>query len=82
MQMVKTMVRGYMENPQSMMLTVIPSNVDIATQDILTMAEDVDGDRYRTLDVLTKPDLVDDETPLIELIEGRQHKLNLGWCMV
>ena len=82
MRMVETMVRGYMENPRSVMLTVIPSNVDIATQDILTMAEDVDGDGYRTLGVLTKPDLVDDETPLIELIEGRRHKLNLGWCIV
>lgn len=82
MRMVETMVRGYMENPRSVMLTVTPSNVDIATQDILTMAEDVDGDGYRTLGVLTKPDLVDDETPVMELIEGRRHKLKLGWCIV
>ncbi len=83
-QMVEAMVRGYMENPRSVMLTVIPCNVDIATQEILTMAEDVDDDGHRTLGVLTKPDLVDGdaEAPVMDLIEGKRHKLNLGWCLV
>lgn len=38
---------------------VVPANVDIATQEIIQMAEDADPDRKRTLAVLTKPDLVD-----------------------
>lgn len=51
--LVETMVRGYTENHRSVMLTVIPCNVDIATQDILTVAEDVDSNGCRTLGVLT-----------------------------
>lgn len=82
--MVNAMVRRYMENPRSVMLTVIAANVDIATQEIMTMAEEVDEAGNRTLGVLTKPDLVDGgaELPVIELIEGKRHKLNLGWCLV
>ena len=82
--MVNAMVRSYMENPRSVMLTVIAANVDIATQEIMTMAEEVDEDGHRTLGVLTKPDLVDGgaEMPVIELIEGKRHKLSLGWCLV
>jgi len=34
MNMVDEMVRGYMSNPRSIMLTVVPCNVDIATQEI------------------------------------------------
>jgi hypothetical protein len=38
---------------------VVPANVDIATQEIIQMAEDADIHGQRTLGVLTKPDLVD-----------------------
>jgi hypothetical protein len=38
---------------------VVPANVDIATQEIIQMAEDADHMGQRTLGVLTKPDLVD-----------------------
>ena len=59
MEMVGRMVHGYMKNPRSVMLTVVPANVDIATQEILEKAEELDPDGIRTLGVLTKPDLVD-----------------------
>jgi hypothetical protein len=38
---------------------VVPANIDIATQEIIQMAEDTDPDGHKTLRVLTKPDLVD-----------------------
>jgi hypothetical protein len=81
---VLAMVRRYMENPRSIMLTVVPANVDIATQEILTMAEELDEEGVRTLGVLTKPDLVDSgaEKPVIELVEGSRHKLELGWYIL
>jgi len=84
MDMVRSMVHTYMQNPRSVMLVVIPANVDIATQEILEMAEEVDPDGHRTLGVLTKPDLVDKgaELAVVDLIEGRKHKLSLGWHMV
>jgi Dynamin family/Dynamin central region len=84
MQMVRNMVHGYMKNPRSVMLAVVPANVDIATQEILEMAEEVDADGHRTLGVLTKPDLVDKgaEISVIELVEGIRHQLTLGWHVV
>ncbi|KAH6664599.1 dynamin family protein [Halenospora varia] len=84
MQMVKSMVQGYIENPRSVILAVILANVDIATQEILEMAEEVDLEGQRTLGVLTKPDLVDKgaEKAVVDLIEGRRHQLALGWHLV
>ena len=82
--LVKRMVYGYMGNPRSVMLTVIPSNVDIATQGILEKAEELDRDGIRTLGVLTKPDLVDKgaEHNVVNLIKGREHSLRLGWHLL
>ena len=73
-----------MRNPRSVILAVIPANVDIATQEILEMAEELDVKGERTLGVLTKPDLVDKgaESSVVDIIEGRSHVLNLGWCIV
>ncbi len=38
---------------------VVPANVDVATQEIVQLAEDADPKGKRTLGVITKPDLVD-----------------------
>ena len=82
--MVRGMVSSYMENPRSVILAVIPANVDIATQEILELAVEFDAEGVRTLGVLTKPDLVDQgaELHVVELIQGKRHALNLGWCIV
>lgn len=82
--MIREMVESYMKNPRSIILAVIPANVDIATQEILDMAEEVDKKGQRTLGVLTKPDLVDRgaENNVLDLLQGKSHKLNLGWAMV
>jgi len=84
MAMVRQMVKSYMQNPRSVILAVIPANVDIATQEILEMAEEADTKGQRTLGVLTKPDLVDKgaENVIVDIIEGKSHPLNLGWCVV
>lgn len=72
MKTVRDMVEGFMKNERSVMLAVVPANVDIATQEILEMAKKVDPEARRTLGVLTKPDLVDQgaEQDVIELIEN------------
>ena len=73
MDVVRNMVNHYMKNPRSVILAVIPANVDIATQEILKMAEKCDPKGQRTLGVLTKPDLVDKgaENRIVDLVEGR-----------
>ena len=82
--LVQSMVSRYMKNPRSAILAVIPANVDIATQEILEMAESFDPKGIRTLGVLTKPDLVDKgaEQSIVDLVEGKRDKLGLGWLVV
>ena len=83
-ELVRSMVYGYMHNPRSVMLTVVPANVDIATQGILEKAEEFDPEGIRTLGVLTKPDLVDKgaEHNVVDLIIGKEHQLSLGWHLL
>lgn len=82
--LVREMTSAYMENPRSVMLAVVPANTDVATQDILELARDVDPEGDRTLGVLTKPDLVDDggERRVLDIIEGRTKVMKLGWHVV
>jgi hypothetical protein len=82
--LVDQTVNSYMSNPRSVMLIVVPCNVDIATQEILERAEDLDREGIRTLGVLTKPDLIDQggEGAVLDLLEERKHRLRLGWHLL
>lgn len=79
-ELVRNMVLGYMKNPRSVMLAVIPANVDVATQEILEMAKEVDREGDRTIGVLTKPDLADRgaESRVVDLVNGASYRLKLG----
>ncbi|KAJ4367197.1 hypothetical protein N0V83_007727 [Neocucurbitaria cava] len=83
-QLVRNMVRGYMDNPRSVMLAVVPASIDLATQEILELAAEVDIHGDRTLGVLTKPDLVDRgaESGVVDLVEGRGRPMKLGWHII
>ena len=84
MTLVQRMVKSYIKDSRTIILAVIPAPVDIATQEILSMAEEADPLGQRTLGVLTKPDLVDrgGEDQVMDLVRGTKNKLNLGYCMV
>ncbi|KAJ4855284.1 dynamin family domain-containing protein [Trichoderma breve] len=70
MAMVRDLVKRYIKDGRTIILAVLPSNVDIATQEILELAEEYDKNGERTLGVLTKPDL------------GKKRPLNLGYFLV
>ncbi|KAJ5124287.1 Dynamin [Penicillium bovifimosum] len=55
--LVRNMVYNYMKNPRSVVLTVVPANVDIATQEIIEIAREIDPTGERTLQIMTKIDL-------------------------
>ncbi|KAJ5472087.1 hypothetical protein N7539_008656 [Penicillium diatomitis] len=82
--LVRDMVLNYMRNPRSIILGVVPANVDIATQEIIEISRELDPDGTRTLGILTKPDLVDKgaEEKVIELVEENQWSQGLGWVVV
>lgn len=85
MALVRDMVKGYIKDDRTMILAVLPSNVDIATQEILELAEDYDKHGERTLGVLTKPDLVHEDSAqaaVCDLVQGKKHPLTLGYFLV
>ncbi|KAH0421177.1 interferon-induced GTP-binding protein Mx1 [Colletotrichum camelliae] len=83
--LVENMVKSYMENPRTIILAVISCTVDIATQEILKLAEAADPEKVRTMGVLTKPDLVTETATrgaIIDLVLGRRSTLKLGYYVV
>jgi hypothetical protein len=56
--LVRNTVELYIQNGRTIILAVLPSKVDITTQEILKMAEKADPGGVRTMGVLTKPSLV------------------------
>lgn len=83
--LVRRMVRGYIKDRQTIILAVLPSNVDPATQEILTMAEKYDKEGERTLGVLTKPDLVTENSAKVavcNVVLGKKRPLALGYYVV
>lgn len=58
---VENLVDYYISNPSSIILSLIPSNVDFATSSAMAKAVVVDPGGDRTIGVLTKCDLVEQE---------------------
>ncbi|KAL7935214.1 P-loop containing nucleoside triphosphate hydrolase protein [Trichoderma chlorosporum] len=85
MAMVENLVRRYVKDSRTIILAVLPSNIDIATQGILQIAEEYDTTGERTLGVLTKADLVKEpsaQSAVCDLIQGDKRPLNLGYFLV
>lgn len=83
--LVKQMVERYMKDRRTIILAVIPCNVDIATQEILKLAKEADPDGVRTMGVLTKPDLAIERATqqvILDLVVGKRNDLRLGYCVV
>ncbi|KAI1051708.1 hypothetical protein LB506_003159 [Fusarium annulatum] len=83
--LVKNMVKKYINESRTIILAVVPCNGDIANQKILTYAKEADPDGKRTLGVLTKPDLAVEEATkgvVVDLVLGKRRDLELGYCIV
>jgi hypothetical protein len=79
------MVKKYIKDSRTIILAVIPCNQDIATQEILKLAKEVDPEGVRTMGVLTKPDLVPEramQQMVCDLVQGRRQPLRLGYYVV
>lgn len=84
-ELVCNMVKEYIKNNRTIILAVLPSNVDIATQEILSLAKEYDKAGERTLGVLTKPDLVTEhsaQVAMCNLVLGKKRPLTLGYYVV
>lgn len=79
---IRTMVKLFISNPNSIILAVSPANVDLANSDALNLARELDPDGVRTVGVLTKLDLMDKGTNAMDVLQGRVYPLRLGFIGV
>lgn len=81
---IKTLIRKYIFRQETINLVVVPSNVDIATTEALSMAQEVDPDGDRTIGILTKPDLVDKgtEDKVVDVVRNLVCHLKKGYMIV
>lgn len=81
---IKRLIKTFIAKQETIILVVVPSNVDIATTETLRMAQEVDPDGERTLGVLTKPDLVDKgtETGVVDVVRNIIISLKKGYMIV
>ncbi|KAF1842442.1 interferon-induced GTP-binding protein Mx2 [Cucurbitaria berberidis CBS 394.84] len=83
--LVRNLVESYMQNSRTIILAVLPSTIDISTQEVLKMAENADPDGIRTMGVLTKADLAIEQATqdvVKELVLGKRNQVRLGYCVV
>ncbi|KAG0224603.1 vacuolar protein sorting-associated protein 1 [Actinomortierella wolfii] len=79
---IRDMILKYISKPNSIILAVTAANVDLANSDGLKLARDVDPEGARTIGVLTKIDLMDSGTDVVDILAGRVIPLRLGYVPV
>lgn len=77
-QLIKDMIIKFISKPNAIILAVTPSNADIANSDGLKLAREIDPEGLRTIGVMTKVDLMDPGTDLIDILSGRIIPLRMG----
>ncbi|XP_028716142.2 interferon-induced GTP-binding protein Mx2-like [Peromyscus leucopus] len=83
-QQIKRLIKTYIQKQETINLVVVPSNVDIATTEALSMAQEVDPEGDRTIGILTKPDLVDrgTEDKVVDVVRNLVYHLKKGYMIV
>lgn len=79
---IRDMLMRYISKPNAIILAVTAANTDLANSDGLKLAREVDPDGTRTIGVLTKVDLMDQGTDVVDILAGRVIPLRLGYVPV
>ncbi|KAH7152378.1 Dynamin central region-domain-containing protein [Dactylonectria estremocensis] len=79
---IREMVLKYIGKSNAIVLAVTAANQDLANSDGLKLAREVDPEGQRTIGVLTKVDLMDDGTDVIDILSNRVIPLRLGYVPV
>ncbi|KNH06820.1 hypothetical protein XU18_2422 [Perkinsela sp. CCAP 1560/4] len=79
---VSNLVRKYIVHENTLILAVSAANADIATSDGVQLAQQVDPHGRRTIGVLTKLDLMEEGTHVVDIIEQRVISLQRGFIPV
>lgn len=79
---IKDMLLKFISKPNAIILSVNAANTDLANSDGLKLAREVDPEGTRTIGVLTKVDLMDHGTDVIDILAGRVIPLRYGYVPV
>ncbi|KAM0672785.1 vacuolar protein sorting-associated protein 1 [Ordospora colligata] len=79
---ISEICRKYVSNKNALILAVSSANTDISNSDALQLAREVDHGYERTIGVLTKIDLMDNGTDVVDVLAGRVICLRLGFVPV
>jgi len=79
---IKDMLMKFIQKPACIVLAVTAANTDLANSDGLNLAREVDPEGARTIGVLTKVDLMDAGTDVVDILAGRVIPLRLGYVPV
>lgn len=79
---IRDMLMRFISKPNAIILAVTGANTDLANSDGLKMAREVDPEGSRTIGVLTKVDLMDQGTDVVDILAGRIIPLRLGYVPV
>lgn len=79
---IKEMVLKFITKPNAIILSVTAANTDLANSDGLKLAREVDPEGSRTIGVLTKIDLMDKGTDVVDILANRVIPLRYGYVPV
>lgn len=79
---IREMLLKYISKSNAIILAVTAANTDLANSDGLKLAREVDPEGVRTIGVLTKIDLMDQGTDVVDILAGRVIPLRLGYVPV
>lgn len=78
----RDMAEKYMSDYRTIILCVIPANIDLTTSDALQIARRIDHNGIRTIGVITKIDIMDAGTNARRMLSGNDVPLRLGYVGV
>jgi replication fork clamp-binding protein CrfC len=79
---IKEMVLKFISKPNAIILAVTAANQDLANSDGLKLAREIDPEGNRTVGVLTKIDLMDEGTDVLDILSGKVIPLRFGYVPV
>ncbi|KAF9899861.1 hypothetical protein EC991_008230 [Linnemannia zychae] len=81
---IRSINERFMKHPRTIILAVVPANVDLNNSYVLARAEEYDPKNERTVPIVTKPDMIDKGTlpELIDMVLNNRKKMRLGYLVM
>ena len=84
-QIIRNMINKYASNPNTIILSVMPSRVDLEVDQALEIVKELDPNNERSIGILTKPDLMSDTSDISNYLTGNisnNLKLKYGYYTI